>query len=119
MTLSPFALLGGLASVDYLLEGISEEDVDAAVALVGRQDPLDLLKTYGPNNDTLLMALCCKKDDTPVIRAQVFALCSRILALPDPSYRQNVVLKNDAGLSALDYATVTNNARHVTITIPI
>ncbi len=56
--------------MDYLLEGVSEEDIQNAVGLVNRQDSFDLLKTYGPNKDTMLMALCCKKDDTPMIRAQ-------------------------------------------------
>jgi len=110
LELSPF-IICGLTSVEYLLEGVSEEDIQNAVGLVNRQDSFDLLKTYGPNKDTMLMALCCKKDDTPMIRAQVYALCSRILSMTDSSYRQNVVLKNDSGLSALDYTTVTNNSR--------
>jgi len=57
--------------VEYLLDGVTEEDLQNAISLVGRQDSFDLLKTYGPNKDTMLMALCCKKDDTPMIRAQV------------------------------------------------
>ena len=31
----------------------------------------DLLKTYGPNEDSMLMHLCCKREEPPVIRAQV------------------------------------------------
>jgi hypothetical protein len=50
---------------------VTKADIDAAVALVNRQDSQDIFKTYGPNNDSMLMTLCCKKDDTPTIRAQV------------------------------------------------
>ena len=50
---------------------MTKADIDAAVALVNRQDSQDIFKTYGPNNDSMLMTLCCKKDDTPTIRAQV------------------------------------------------
>jgi ankyrin repeat protein len=108
--LSPF-VLKGLSAVDVLLQDVTKEDIDAAVALVNRQDSQDIFKTYGPNNDSMLMTLCCKKDDTPTIRAQVFALSARILSEKDNSLRQNLVMKNASGLSALDYTTVTNNAR--------
>ena len=53
------------------LQDVTKEDIEAAVALVNRQDSQDIFKTYGPNNDSMLMTLCCKKDDTPTIRAQV------------------------------------------------
>ena len=36
-----------------------------------KQDLTDLLKTYGPNEDSMLMHLCCKRDEPPLIRAQV------------------------------------------------
>ncbi len=55
-----------------LFKDVTKADIDAAVALVNRQDSQDIFKTYGPNNDSMLMTLCCKKDDTPTIRAQVF-----------------------------------------------
>ena len=52
-------------------QDVTKVDIDAAVALVNRQDSHDIFKTYGPNNDSMLMTLCCKKDDTTTIRAQV------------------------------------------------
>ena len=60
------------------------------------------------------MHLCCKREEPPIIRAQVFALVSRILAQTNPNTRANVIQKNSSGLSALDYTTVTNNRRLAT-----
>jgi len=98
MELSPF-VLKGLSAVDVLLQDVTKEDIESAVALVNRQDSQDIFKTYGPNNDSMLMTLCCKKD-SPTIRAQVFALSARILSEKENALRQNLVMKNASGLSA-------------------
>ncbi len=41
--------------------------------MVHGKDLVDLMKTYGPNGDSLLMNLCCRKNETPALRAQVTA----------------------------------------------
>ena len=110
--LRPFASVNGeQIGVEGLLENVEETDIESALNLVNGKDLTDLLKTYGPNEDSMLMTLCCKKDESPTIRAQVFALVSRILGQRDPTMRANVVQKNACHLSALDYTTVTNNRR--------
>lgn len=97
--------------VSGLLSGVDDSEIESALNIVNGKDLADLLKTYGPNNDTMLMALCCKKNESPTLRAQVFALTSRILCQTESKARSNLVLKNAHGLSALDYTTVTNNTR--------
>jgi len=94
--------------VDALLEGVDEADIESSLNLVNGKDLTDLLKTYGPNKDSMLMTLCCKPNELAVTRSQVFALVARILGEKE---RGNVVHKNASHLSALDYATVKNNRR--------
>ena len=71
----------------------------------------DLLKTYGPNDESLLMTLCCQKNDSPPLRAQVFAFLSRVLDESNQEAINMIIKKNQLGLSALDYATMANNAK--------
>ena len=47
--------------------------------MVQGKNTTDLLKTYGPDKDTLLMTLCCYKNDSPSLRAQIYAFISRVL----------------------------------------
>merc|ERR1719189_445680 len=109
--LRPFSGPKGNSGIESLLEDVTETEIEEAVSLVNGKDLTDLLKTYGPNEDSMLMHLCCKHEEPPVIRAQVFALVSRILAQSNPTTRANIIQKNASGLSALDYTTVTNNRR--------
>jgi len=112
--LRPFSGYKGNSGIESLLEDVSETQIEDAISLVNGKDLTDLLKTYGPNEDSMLMHLCCKREEPPVIRAQVFALVCRILAQANPTTRANVIQKNSSGLSALDYTTVTNNCRLAT-----
>ena len=53
---------------------LSKASIFSAIVLIYdffKQDLTDLLKTYGPNEDSMLMHLCCKRDEPPLIRAQV------------------------------------------------
>ena len=59
------------SGVEGLLDGVPDREIDAALNLVNAKDMTDLLKTYGPNQDSMLMTLCCKRDASPTIRAQV------------------------------------------------
>ena len=51
----------------------------AYFSVVQGKNTTDLLKTYGPDKDTLLMTLCCYKNDSPSLRAQIYAFISRVL----------------------------------------
>ena len=62
------------SGVEGLLDGVPDREIDAALNLVNAKDMTDLLKTYGPNQDSMLMTLCCKRDASPTIRAQVIML---------------------------------------------
>lgn len=112
--LRPFYGAKGNSGIESLLEDVTDNQIEDAINLVNGKDLTDLLKTYGPNEDSMLMHLCCKREEPPIIRAQVFALVSRILAQTNPNTRANVIQKNSSGLSALDYTTVTNNRRLAT-----
>merc|ERR1712223_1650905 len=112
--LRPFYGAKGNSGIESLLEDVTDNQIEDAINLVNGKDLTDLLKTYGPNEDSMLMHLCCKREEPPIIRAQVFALVSRILAQTNPNTRANVIKKNSSGLSALDYTTVTNNRRLAT-----
>ena len=46
---------------------------------VNAKNLTDLLKSYGPNEESLLMTFCCQKNDSAVLRAQIFAFLSRVL----------------------------------------
>merc|ERR1712223_1214425 len=112
--LRPFYGSRGNSGIESLLEDLTDNQIEDAINLVNGKDLTDLLKTYGPNEDSMLMHLCCKREEPPIIRAQVFALVSRILAQTNPNTRANIIQKNSSGLSALDYTTVTNNRRLAT-----
>merc|ERR1712223_34825 len=112
--LRPFYGEKGNSGIESLLEDVTDKQIEDAISLVNGKDLTDLLKTYGPNEDSMLMHLCCKRDEPPLIRAQVFALVNRILSQTNPNTRANVIQKNSSGLSALDYTTVTNNRRLAT-----
>ena len=72
VVLKPFASEQSRPSgVEGLLAGVPEAEIAAALQLVDAKDMTDLLKTYGPNQDSMLMTLCCKRDASPTIRAQV------------------------------------------------
>ena len=47
--------------------------------LVNAKNVIDLLKSYGPNEESLLMTFCCQKNDSSFLRAQIFAFLSRLL----------------------------------------
>ena len=71
----------------------------------------DLLKSYGPNDESLLITLCCHKNDSPSLRAQIFALLALILEEANQEAIHMIIKKNQVGLNALDYATMANNAK--------
>ncbi len=52
-----------------------------------------------------------RKSETPTLRSQVFALVSRMLSQAPKHAEDNITMKNASGLSVLDFAMVTNNAR--------
>ena len=79
--------------------------------LVNAKNLIDLLKIYGPNEESLLMTFCCQKNDSTFLRAQVFAFLSRVLSESNQDAIQMIIKKNQVGLSALDYATMANNAK--------
>ena len=79
--------------------------------LVESKNVTDLLKTYGSKNESLLMTLCCQKNDSSSLRAQVFAFIARILAEKNQEAIKMIIRKDQAGQSALDYATMANNAK--------
>jgi hypothetical protein len=64
-------------TIEALLDGVPEHEVEAAIKLIASHDAETIFKSYGPNNDSLLMTLCCKRDDTFANRARVYALVSR------------------------------------------
>lgn len=110
MVMEPF-IYKNKTVIETLLEDVSPNEIESAFKLIDDQDQKSIFKTYGPNHDTLMMTLCCKREDTPTVRAQVFAVATRILREKDLSLRRNLVIKNGSGLSALDYTTVTNSLR--------
>ena len=59
------------------------------------------MKNYGPNKESLLMTLCCHKDDAPALRAQIFALISTVLKDSNEEAIAMIIRKNECGLSAL------------------
>ena len=79
--------------------------------LVNAKNVTDLVKSYGPTDESLLMTLCCQKNDSPSLRAQIFAFISRVLEESNDEAIEMIIKKNSAGLSALDYATMANNAK--------
>ena len=79
--------------------------------LVASKNVTDLLKSYGPSDESLLMTLCCQKNDSPALRAQIFAFLSRVLEEANQEAINMIIKKNQVGLSALDYATMANNAK--------
>ena len=78
---------------------------------MGCTNVTDLLKSYGANDDSLLMTLCCQKNDSSSLRAQIFAFIARILAEDNQKAIEIIIKKNLVGLSALDYATMANNSK--------
>ena len=79
--------------------------------LVNAKNLIDLLKSYGPNEESLLMTFCCQKNDSAFLRAQIFAFLSRVLVEANGEAIEMIIKKNHLGLSALDYATMANNAK--------
>lgn len=96
--------------IKELLEGVSQEEMDNALKLTTRKSIKDLVHPHGPNADTILMLVCCQKDTTES-RAQLFAVVKKILAEIDPHIRRNIIQRNVAELSALDYCCVFNKSR--------
>ena len=79
--------------------------------MVNAKNLTDMLKSYGPNDESLLMTFCCQKNDSAVLRAQIFAFLSRVLLESNHEAIEMIIKKNQVGLSALDYATMANNAK--------
>merc|ERR1712223_249448 len=90
---------------------IDPAELQTAIRLVESKNVTDLLKTYGSKNESLLMTLCCQKNDSSSLRAQVFAFIARILAEKNQEAIKMIIRKDQAGQSALDYATMANNAK--------
>lgn len=77
VALQPF-VFKNLTSVEALLDGVPDHEIESAVNLISSHDAETIFKSYGPNNDSLLMTLCCKRDDDFANRARVYALVSRL-----------------------------------------
>lgn len=76
VSVQPF-VYKNLTTIEALLDGVPEAEVESAMKLIAGHDAETIFKSYGPNNDSLLMTLCCKRDDTSANRARVYALVSR------------------------------------------
>ena len=107
LCLTPMAHTG---TADLICD-INPSDLEAAIRLTNDKNVTDLLKTYGPNEESILMTLCCHKNDSLAVRCQVFALITRVLEEANQEAIAMIIQKNKAGLSALDYATMANNGR--------
>jgi len=90
---------------------IDPMELQKAIGLVKSKNVIDLLKSYGPNEESLLMTFCCQKNDSTFLRAQIFALLSRVLSESNQEAIKMIIKKNQVGLSALDYATMANNPK--------
>lgn len=99
------------AGMTDMISDIDPTEVEKAMNSVSGKNVTDLLKSYGPNNESILMTLCCLKNDLPSLRAQVFALLAFVLGECNQEGINMIIRKNQVGLSALDYATVANNAK--------
>ena len=105
--LSPMIHAGALD----LICDINPAELEQASRLVNAKNITDLVKCYGPTDESLLMTFCCQKNDSPPLRAQIFAFLSRVLEESNDDAIDMIIKKNSAGLSALDYATMANNAK--------
>ena len=105
--LSPMIHAGALD----LICDINPAELEQATRLVNAKNITDLVKCYGPTDESLLMTFCCQKNDSPALRAQIFAFLSRVLEESNDDAIEMIIKKNSAGLSALDYATMANNAK--------
>ena len=94
-----------------LICDINPAELEQASRLVNAKNITDLVKCYGPTDESLLMTFCCQKNDSPALRAQIFAFLSRVLEESNDDAIDMIIKKNSAGLSALDYATMANNAK--------
>ena len=90
-----------------LLVGVAEEQLQNAATYMGSRTVQEILKTYGPNEDTMLNVFCDKKIYTQNM-ADIFQLTRRILSSPDPNVRRNITQKNGVGISALEKAAMNN-----------
>merc|ERR1712051_394109 len=86
-------------------------ELQKAIGLVKSKNVIDLLKSYGHNEESLLMTFCCQKSDSAFLRAQIFAFLSRVLSESNQEAIKMIIKKNQVGLSALDYATMANNPK--------
>uniref|UniRef100_A0A0K2U2R2 Uncharacterized protein n=1 Tax=Lepeophtheirus salmonis TaxID=72036 RepID=A0A0K2U2R2_LEPSM len=91
-----------------IASGLSESDITSALKIVESKVDVELFKTYGPNNDTLLSMLCFSKDESPSNKAKVLALTRKILSHADLKYRSNLIFKNESDINALEFAATTN-----------
>jgi len=105
-----FAPMNHAGTTDMTCD-IDPAELQTAIQLVSAKNVTDLLKSYGPNDESLLMTLCCHKNDSPALRAQVFALLAVVLEEANQEAIEMIIKKNQVGLTALDYATVANNAK--------
>ena len=105
MPLRPFKECSGLTKI---LDGLADNEIEAALNLFNSKESTELFKTYGPNDDTLITILCYSKEETPVTRARVLALTKKILAHPEAEKRANIIKKNKCDISPLEFAATTN-----------
>jgi len=106
-----FVHLAPLFGINDLTCDVNPDEIQKAIAFVNAKNLTDLLKSYGPNEESLLMTFCCQKNDSAVLRAQIFAFLSRVLLESNQDAIEMIIKKNQVGLSALDYATMANNAK--------
>lgn len=99
------------AGMTDMTSDIDPAELQSAMKMVSTKNVTDLLKSYGPNDESILMTLCCHKNDSPILRAQVFALLTMVLEEANQEAINMIIKKNQVGLTALDYATMANNAK--------
>jgi len=74
-----FVHLAPLFGINDLTCDVNPDEIQKAIAFVNAKNLTDLLKSYGPNEESLLMTFCCQKNDSAILRAQIFAFLSRVL----------------------------------------
>ncbi len=61
VTVAPLVMANtSLSGIESLVGDITDDVLTEAIEVVNGKDLNDLMKTYGPNGDNLLMNLCCR-----------------------------------------------------------
>lgn len=104
LRLQPFM---GQSGLDILLQGVDSAQIERANNILAGTSDEELLKTHGPNKDTILMILCMQKD-SPRTRSEILAVTRKILGSTDPKVRANILATNEIGSNAFECALLRN-----------